>query len=947
MEKTRRSTSPPRRSTPFGGQAPQPHAVQTLSPMGGVAPSDATGLAPAPLLRGALNEHTWRDLCDRVRAFPCKGDVRVLNDRLELPCPLEPDDDGVRRLSGLINELTAGGHCAQACDLLWMCAPSARARVLLGIDAPHLHTLKDHGDAQLRKRFQGALVGAAEYANAQVRLGVKREFHEFVLEHLGYFCSDDSRARLALMQGDVAGFWQACAHGTDEEWAALAPWVPDGFAGAGDASDRVSNPRLFCWVCENIQAGFKAGLTQGLTACVKWLDRAEGWVDADLRRALVRSAVAHALSVNAPLQDEPLAQLNGLAGLLDRAWAVEPTPRWLREVPVPYRERLLSAAVQRAANASSTQALEGMVDFYLALCGEPDQPADDRHWLNECLRSAVDGLLASDSGRSDAERAAIRALQARVDRGLPDQLADHIQNTRWAAAADCLGEMCWWGGPGFALQHFQALADGFQERLKSVGLSYGLAGGGLQIGVLSESADAGLQATVEQVIELEYLLSLLVRCGLGDHHPLEAVVRRYLESDAVRQSRSDVKVARLTRQHRLRAHLMQRACKGWRFSIGSLWETRAWLDQLCDVGAHGLTVLRKDMPLRTPEFGDWLEAMCRDGKASQALLASAVAMAMDGEACDAVSMAWLFERFADGLDLPSVLMVMLPPVPAGEVPLTGFDRLVRIAHRLVSHTHWLARMEGEVGWRPGWAMALDFCRYVAAQTEPASASMKLWLRRFVLDHKHADHDRRMKLARTLWVRALVNGLACDGAIHAALMGDYQHHDAMKIHLWEHENLELFLSLMEPQPQPLTREADPSQRQALLRHNLAKGLVRSSQALGASRKDACAPTEGYGSPFAWRAHWASALVSASRELLSQPEGEGLLANVAGDATALWAGAAKVYPQWLDTDIDPDDAVWVSGLIEIFRSKDIPGAEKPQHLQARVVAWRESLLAPKAL
>ncbi|WP_322469392.1 hypothetical protein SOM08_17460 [Hydrogenophaga sp. SNF1] len=307
----------------------------------------------------------------------------------------------------------------------------------------------------------------------------------------------------------------------------------------------------------------------------------------------------------------------------------------------------------------------------------------------------------------------------------------------------------------------------------------------------------------------------------------------------------------------------------------------------------------------------------------------------------------MFERFADGLDLRRVLVAMPPPWQS-ETPVSGVDRLLRIASRLISQRDWLADRERHAHrWQPGWGLLLDFCRFVAAKPDPASASMERWLIEFCLglglEAERAEGQQRRAFLEDLWVRALVNGLPCPAELHARLMENYQWRERMQIHLWDHDNQGLFLSLME---HPLGTPAGGPAPVVLLRHNLATGLLRCRQALNAARVAACAPSGSLGPAFQWAEHWATALVTACRDVLSRPNAEAVGPRWAWNLAALWTAAAETFPQWLDTAIAQHEATWVKTMMGLFTSTDIPTEDKPQALKQTALDWRKALLSSKA-
>lgn len=986
------------------GPMQHPPGGRALSPREGIEPPTPGELKPLVVARGAMSEGAWFGLCQTIQTFQSQDQppARVGDGRLEFNGPVELDTGGTTHLAQCIKGLVATGQHSQVCDWLEVLAPATRAHLFLSMNVEDKDALKDHADEEIRQRFQRALFGVA--AHACRHMNEKFEYHDFIVEQVSAHCSAHSLAKIALLRDDWSGFWSAYRGCSREDKRGLAYGVPDAVGGLHEVLTGLSTEDLFGWVRQNIEAGFDASLSAGMGVCATWLDRAEGLGD-PLRRAILRSAVAHALTENAPAPEPPSVQLGGWASLLERAWACELTPDLLDAVPEPCRERLLSAAVQRAANADTAHALNGLVACYLALCDEPQAHADDRLWLGECLRSAFKDLLASDSGLDERARAEVQAMQARLDRGVPQQLARHLQEGCPEKAADGIAELCWLAGPGVALEHFDRLAQDVQALLKTVGLTYGLTGQGLQIHDLPEEDDEALRLIqkkadgLSEAIQraeitwaedprhktpqeqeqharelralgrqldrtrarlttvrserrarrrpvLQRLLGLLERCGLGENHPLEGVVRQHLDSGAVPPCANPEGAGRQARMDRLRAHVEQLARRAWRPAWGAWWETRHWIDQLLDLGlgAFGCGV---GQALSSAEFDGWLRPVVKDQKASGPLLAGVLAAAMDGEACGIARMVWLFERFADGLDLRRVLVAM-PPSLQSETPVSGVDRFLRIASRLMSQRDWLADGESHTHrWQPGWRMLLDFCRFVAAKPDPASTSMERWFIEFCLGRgfevERAEGKQRRAFLEDLWVRALVNGLTCPAELHARLMDNYLWRERMQIHLWDHDNQGLFLSLMEPPPGAPTGGPAPV---VLLRHNLAKGLLRCGQALNAARVAACAPSGSGGPAFQWAEHWASALVTACREVLSQPNAEAVEPGWALNLAALWTAAAETFPQWLDTAIGQHEAIWVKAMVGLFTSTDMPGEDKPQALKQAALDWREALLSSQA-
>ncbi len=986
------------------GSMPHSPGGRAGSPREGTEPPTPGDLQPLVFARGAMSESAWLGVCQTIQAFQRKDQspARVGDGRLEFNGPVELDTGATTHLAPYITGLVAKGQHSQVCDWLEVLAPATRAQLFLSMSAEDKGALKDHADEEIRQRFQGALFDVA--AHACRHMNEQFEYHDFIVEHVSAHCSAHSLAKIALLRHDWSGFWTAYRGCTPEDKRGLAYGVSDAVGGLHEVWAGLSTLDLFDWVRQNVEAGFDASLSAGMGLCATWLDRAEGAGD-PLRRAILLSAVAHALTERGPSPEQLPLQLGGWDRLLERAWACELTPDLLDAVPERYRERLLSAAVQRAANADTTHALNGLVACYLALCDEPLANADDRCWLGDCLRSAFKDLLAADSGLDERSRAEVQAMQAALDRGVPQQLARHLQNGCLEKAADCIAELCWLAGPGVALDHFDRLAQDFQALLKTVGLTYGLTGKGLHIHELPEEDDEALRriqkkadglreaiqraeitwaedprhttpqeqerharemgvlgrqldrtlarsATVKSERRtqrrsvLQRLLGLLERCGLGENHPLADVVRQHLDSGAVPPCANPESAGRQARMDRLRAHMEQLARRAWRPAWGAWWETRHWIDRLLDLGlgAFGGGVVQA---LSSAEFDGWWRLAAKDQKASGPLLACALAAAIDGEACGIARMVWLFERFADGLDLRRVLVAMPPPWQS-ETPVSGVDRFLRIASRLISQRDWLADRERHAHrWQPGWGLLLDFCRFVAAKPDPASASMERWLIEFCLglglEAERAEGQQRRAFLEDLWVRALVNGLPCPAELHARLMENYQWRERMQIHLWDHDNQGLFLSLME---HPLGTPAGGPAPVVLLRHNLATGLLRCRQALNAARVAACAPSGSLGPAFQWAEHWATALVTACRDVLSRPNAEAVGPRWAWNLAALWTAAAETFPQWLDTAIAQHEATWVKTMMGLFTSTDIPTEDKPQALKQTALDWRKALLSSKA-
>ncbi len=988
---------PPRNTA----QTRHPPTTSHLPPTSGITSLVSIERWPLHVLsKGSMDADLWYGLLAVIRKLKCACSVKIWEDRIELDGQIALDLANQIHLKNVVEGMLSHGHAHQACSLLLMCTCETRVPIFLGIEREHLQALRDHDDKTVRELFDKALLGALEHAS---RLADRDpDASKWHLEQLQPCCSSYLLARLALWCDDLSGFWKAYANCSDEQKQGLMPLVPQAFGTLGQIRGLPPTSDLFAWVRRSIEAAFNTGPSQGLDACEHWLDRMKEWGEAgdgeegdpSLRCALVRSAVAHALAEHAASKD---VSSQSTDGLLDRAWAGELTLPVLDAVPAPYRERLLSAAVERAANAATTQALHGLVSVYLALYDDPRVDLEDCRWLGECLTLAFKGLLAPDSGRNDVERSEIRDMSRRMDRGLSEQCTEHLKDKRYAAAVDCIGELVLLAGPSFEIERFTALMGYFSALLGEVGLGYGLVGDGLHIYALPEASDKGLQditrranelaeqireaesqgdawklgrlkeklvqttmrlmqerqaRPMQQRLALERLLSLLARCGLGEIYPLEARVREYLEKEALPLDRCDEKTSREIRIHRVRTQLMVQSRRDWRVGMGPLWKTRQWLDQLIDLGAYGRVCLRDEEPLRTAEFGQWRDLMTQGGKASpsHALLVSALAAAMDGERGDPTSMTWLFDQFADGVDLQSVLMSMPPPVQGGGSPASGVDRFLHFARRLADQGQWLRDMEDTRTdrWQPGWKELLDFCRFLAKQPQRDSQPMDEWFARYASNFDILDNAKTVAFLKPIWLKDLVNGVACAGSVHELLMRQHQTHgNGMDIGFWEGAAFKELLSMVEPH---LVKPSDGSSQEAWVRHNLAKGLVRDSEGLWASRIAAC-PRPGFslGSqpPFAWKSHWASALVSAYRDILSQPQNRHARATEAEHIAALWSGAAKAYPAWLDKKVGQGDAVWVKAVIGIFESKDIEEDAKRERLNETVAQWREALLGAKAL
>ena len=107
-------------------------------------------------------------------------------------------------------------------------------------------------------------------------------------------------------------------------------------------------------------------------------------------------------------------------------------------------------------------------------------------------------------------------MQAALDRGVPQQLARHLQNGCLEKAADCIAELCWLAGPGVALDHFDRLAQDFQALLKTVGLTYGLTGKGLHIHELPEEDDEALRRIQKKADGLREAIRRTARTADGE-----------------------------------------------------------------------------------------------------------------------------------------------------------------------------------------------------------------------------------------------------------------------------------------------------------------------------------------------------------------------------------------------------------------------------------------------
>lgn len=987
------------------GPMPHSQSAQALPPPQEIASPTTSGTAPPPLMRGSMNERSWLCVVEAIRQCPHQGSVSVQADSLELQCPLNMNKSSKTKVFNWmmvnLSELLEAGFHEQACCLLLIFEPLTRARMFKALfdfndlTPQYMNGLKAHQDPKVRERFEQAVVGCME----QVLLHLNDDPKTFqrARDCLRPYCSAHSLAHLALQKGDAPAFWRHCADCSDEDRKSLARQVPDGFWAGGEQADRPPSEQLLLWVCPNIQAGFDAGMSQGLLACEKWLNRSEGWGDAALRRALVHAAVAHALAEHALSAQAPSARPDGLAGLLRRVWVEGLTPSLLQAIPRVYREPLLSIAVKQAANAPTAQALNGLVDCYLAWCDEPDVAWEDLRCLRDCLRSAFQQLLASDSDRDEQFRSEVCAMRTRMYRGLPDQINAHLQNQGYEAAADGIEELYRVAGPIVAVEHFTTVVEGFiKALLHPVGLSFGLTSNGPQVLALPEGADEKLKTLTQEVnalmaritaardqpggegedtlrpqldqalaqlttlrrerpmqqrLALEYLLSLLARCGrVGEEHPLAAKVRQYLEGEAMRRSAGNEDATRRNHQYRVQAGLLEHTLEYWRPSHGPLWETRAWLDELRRLGEQGKPALGDDAPLRSPEFVQWLDAMRKGGAAGAAVLADALAVAMDGKDCDTGALSWLFEHVADRVDLVAVLNAMKGPIQAGNPPASGVDRFLRLAQALLDQGgDWLQRVGGRAQqWQPGWSVVFDFCRFVAAQAQPGSKTLDQWLVRFVSDITctASEQETRFACVKAVWLKDLVNGVPCDPQLHACQMSAYEGKREFAIDRWEGKAFQQLLPLVEPQAIPPKLGMDVPR---WLRHNLMKGVLRCDSALRAFQRTACLHTDPYQRPQAFYLadDWASAMVSAFGELLSQPDGASALVHGAEDIAAIWAGAARQFPDWLDEALNPEDARWVKSLIAIFEAGGIPENDKRERLRAEVARWREALLAPQAV
>lgn len=906
---------------------------------------------PAPLQRGDMDHETWWTLITTLNAVP---GLKRLDESFVVEKPLELHAKHVPAIGVGCTGLVDAGQHKKACELLMMLTPDARAQVLKGMGKDQLKAFSTQGTQQSRALFEKAVFGTMEHACKRVG-DTDSSVHRETLAAFETYLWPYSRARLALMSGAATGFWKAYDDCTDQQKRELALFIPEEFQ-ESSGERQVSSLSLSLQLKKEMAEGFTRGLQQGLAVCERWLNQADAWAATDpVHCAIIRHAVEQALDGNPVAACDAVKWGERHAALSGRCAIGALTPALLKAAPEAFRASLIALAVEQAVNAPLDVALvrlNQLVDCFQALHKAPHADlAACASCLFVGLSAGFDGLL--DPGRQLDELACmtIRRVRQRMDRGLRDRLDTSLENGDGATAADCIAEIHLLGTAGQALQCFEPLAKHCQTMLRSVGLDYGLVGDGLHVFETTPATAADLP---RQKLVLEQLMSWLARCGLGKEHPLEELVRQYLDTEPMRGCVVDKQTAIAIYAHRARAQWMQQVAEDWRYTHGCLWETRQWIDELIDLSVQGGHVLKEK--LSTPAFATWLEAMRAGGDAAQAVLASAgaaavaVAVAMDDQASSTAVMAWLFKTFSVGVDLEAMLMAMPPSVQADQPPVTGIQRLLRLTGWMVPLGQELNRfVEPPAGWSPGWGMLLDFSRFVAAQTVP-SPKPDDWLERcleeFIFPPDSSRGSAKYRpLVQSLWLKALALDRPCGRSLHKALILTGASRDRFDIEQWEGRPFQLLMSQIEPH---LLLSRGGMSEAAWVRHNLAKGIlvhghVRDNSILSACWKAALGRADR---DFQWPAHWASALMSVfQKEWLRRSTFSFMSDLRTMELAQFWAGAAKKYPDWLKTSLDPMDVPWVQQLIGIVESKDISDLDKPDELTEVVVQWRVALYAKK--
>lgn len=906
---------------------------------------------PAPIQMGeAMDYGTWWKLVSSVSVVP--GLVRV-GKSLVAPEFLGLQAKHVPAIVAGCTVLIDARQHEKACELLMVFTPAARAQVLKAMGNDPLKQLATQGTPQARALFERVVFGTMEHACKRVG-DSDASVHRKTLAAFETYLSPYSRARLALMSDDAAGFWKAYGDCPDKQQLELALFIPEEFHGTSDER-QVLSLSLSLQLKTELEEGFGLGPQKGLTACERWLNQADAWAATDpAHSAIIRHAVGRAL------EDHPVAASDAApwgqrhANLSDRCWIGALTPDLLAAAPEAFRADLIALAVEQAVNASPLSValarLNQLVDCFQSLHKAPREAWEAcASCLFVGLSAGFDGLLDPDRKLDEPACEAIRTVRRRMDRGVRERFEHALVKGDCATAADCIAEIHSLGTIGLALPYFESLAKRFKTLLQKVGLDYGLRGDGLRV---FETAPTAAADRPQQKLVLEQLLSWLVRCGLGKDLPLEEVVRQYLDTDAMRRCAIDKQTAMAIYAHRARAQWMKKAAEDWRYTHGCLWETRQWLDELINLSVQGGHVLREK--LSTPAFTTWLEAMRAGGDAAQAVLASAgaaameVAMAMEDHASSTAVMAWLFKTFSAGVDLEAMLIAMPPPVQAGQPPVTGIQRLLRITGWMVPLGQELNQfVEPPAGWSPGWEMLLNFCRFVVAESVPSPKPddwLEQCLEKFVYSSDGASgFHKHLSFVRSLWLKALALNMPCGARLHNALMLSGTHRDKFNITHWEGEPFNRLMSQMEPH---LMWPSGGMSEEAWVRHNLAKGML--VHGLGSAIMSACWKAAlgraDYG--LLWPAHWVSALTSVFQtEVLRRPRFEFMSDDKASYLAQFWAGAAKQYPDWLGKALNPEDAERVKQMIAIVESKDINDLDKPDRLRQAMVRWRVDLFLNK--
>lgn len=268
---------------------------------------------------------------------------------------------------------------------------------------------------------------------------------------------------------------------------------------------------------------------------------------------------------------------------------------------------------------------------------------------------------------------------------------------------------------------------------------------------------------------------------------------------------------------------------------------------------------------------------------------------------------WLILQYAERIDLADVLAPIRPPADPKALPVSGFDRLIELAHKLAdpSHRERVGQAHQDA-WRTGWAVLLDLSQYLFEHKGETSCldvgeeeiPLAPWQQ---LPHYLLRRDREPKVSGAdtlffgIWLCSASNGLrsvTTDGYMLSRLglkwsqMKGYDLLPFWEPPLWER----LFASLASHALKGLSQP----QQQALLRRNLMGVLLRSTLAALTIAVKLTAQMR-----FAPGPDWATASVEACLQWADEVCGDTTTQGAKGEALAqLWRYYADRHPDWLD-------------------------------------------------